>query len=92
MRQADPRALLLAACADYNCCGEEDYGWGCAYRAVQTVTSCLCARMPRMRTAIIPNVLELQFELSRLGAIPVSDVGSQRWVDALLHMFTLGPV
>ena len=25
----------------YNCCGELDNGWGCAYRSLQTLISCL---------------------------------------------------
>eukprot|EP00800_Vazella_pourtalesii_P022977 TRINITY_DN9135_c0_g1_i2.p1 TRINITY_DN9135_c0_g1~~TRINITY_DN9135_c0_g1_i2.p1 ORF type:complete len:112 (-),score=14.30 TRINITY_DN9135_c0_g1_i2:451-741(-) len=25
----------------YNCCGELDDGWGCAYRSLQTLISCL---------------------------------------------------
>ena len=25
----------------YNCCGESDAGWGCAYRSLQTVMSCI---------------------------------------------------
>ena len=42
----------------YNCCGELDDGWGCAYRSLQTLISCLLNKNETKDTATDDNIIQ----------------------------------
>ena len=42
----------------YNCCGELDAGWGCAYRALQTLISCIVLLRRNKEKGTGDNIIE----------------------------------
>lgn len=65
----------------YNCCGGEDYGWGCAYRCGQMIVDNLIKRSAIPGNTRIPTLLDIQLVLAKLGIFKESDVGSTKWIE-----------
>ena len=42
----------------YNCCGELDTGWGCAYRSLQTLISCLLIKNETKDTTADDSIIQ----------------------------------
>uniref|UniRef100_H3CEY8 UFM1-specific peptidase 1 n=2 Tax=Tetraodon nigroviridis TaxID=99883 RepID=H3CEY8_TETNG len=62
----------------YGCDGQDDRGWGCGYRTVQTMASWLCQNWdPNKR---IPSLPEIQQALVSMGDKPHSFLGSKEWI------------
>ncbi|GMH77928.1 hypothetical protein TrLO_g12621 [Triparma laevis f. longispina] len=53
----------------------DDYGWGCAYRAFQTILHSLNP------TVAPPSILNIQQRLVDLGVWSISAIGSKTWMD-----------
>lgn len=61
--------------------GVRDGGWGCAYRALQTLWSWL--RLQRCTAAPVPTHRDVQARLVALGDKPRAFVGSRAWLGAV---------
>ncbi|KAM3590974.1 uncharacterized protein V6R79_019892 [Siganus canaliculatus] len=67
----------------YGCDGQDDRGWGCGYRTVQTMASWLCHRdwSPRQdKQRCPPGLPEIQKALVTMGDKPSSFTGSREWI------------
>ncbi|XP_076843499.1 ufm1-specific protease 1 [Brachyhypopomus gauderio] len=64
----------------YGCDGEDDRGWGCGYRTVQTMCSWLYYGSRCGRSRPPPNLLEIQQVLVAIGDKPASFLGSREWM------------
>uniref|UniRef100_A0A8D3EGB1 UFM1-specific peptidase 1 n=2 Tax=Scophthalmus maximus TaxID=52904 RepID=A0A8D3EGB1_SCOMX len=67
----------------YGCDGQDDRGWGCGYRTVETMASWLClnlfaAKQPSRPPP--PSIPEIQQALVSMGDKPDSFVGSREWI------------
>lgn len=58
----------------YGCDGQDDRGWGCGYRTVQTMASWLC------RSSSCPRIGDMQRALVTVGDKPASFSGSREWI------------
>ncbi|KAM8899649.1 ufm1-specific protease 1 [Spinachia spinachia] len=66
----------------YGCDGQDDRGWGCGYRTVQTVASWLCRSSSpfRDKAAAPPSIGDMQRALVTMGDKPPSFSGSREWI------------
>ncbi|XP_047456304.1 inactive Ufm1-specific protease 1 [Mugil cephalus] len=66
----------------YGCDGQDDRGWGCGYRTVQTMASWLCQNWssPKNQNRPAPSLTEVQRALVAMGDKPGSLVGSREWI------------
>lgn len=66
----------------YGCDGQDDRGWGCGYRTIQTMASWLCYNCspPKYQNRPPPSVPEIQQALVSIGDKPGSFSGSREWV------------
>ena len=87
--------MVGVLCQHYNCCGDSDAGWGCAYRCLQMMHSCLfqagVARIaalaeegkecsePQVCGASVPTLRTIQRRLIRCGYMPKAQLGSTRY-------------
>jgi len=62
----------------YDCNGDSDRGWGCAYRDLQMIISNLIHRGIALK---IPNILQIQQALVDSKFSPSSILGSQNWIE-----------
>lgn len=62
----------------YGCDGQDDRGWGCGYRTVQTMASWLCHNWTDSKG--IPSLPEIQQALVAMGDKPGSFLGSSDWI------------
>lgn len=67
--------------------GEQDNGWGCAYRSLQTLISWYICQGYSMRT--VPKIQEIQEALVEVKDKPRSFIGSKEWIGALEVMLCL---
>lgn len=66
----------------YGCDGQDDRGWGCGYRTVQTMASWLFYNrdQPENRDQPAPSLPEIQRALVAVGDKPGSFTGSREWI------------
>jgi hypothetical protein len=66
----------------YACSGEYDVGWGCAYRVLQMVLSCLirCGALPQHEETV-PSIGELQRAMAHIGRLRMKDIYSHKWIE-----------
>ncbi|KAM6909428.1 ufm1-specific protease 1 [Xenentodon cancila] len=67
----------------YGCDGQDDRGWGCGYRTVQTMASWLYynrAPPTESRNTPAPSLPEIQRALVTVGDKPGSFAGSREWI------------
>ena len=66
----------------YGCDGQDDRGWGCGYRTVQTMASWLCQNWhpPKYQNRPPPSLPEIQQALVAMGDKPGSFSGSRDWI------------
>lgn len=62
----------------YGCDGQDDRGWGCGYRTVQTMASWLCHNWDKNKR--ISSLREIQQALVAMGDKPESFLGSKEWI------------
>ena len=81
----------------YGCDGFQDQGWGCAYRAIQTLVSFLFlnhghlaqGETARFAQGPVPSHREIQTALVALGDKPQSLVGSRQWIGSFEALLVL---
>lgn len=66
----------------YGCDGQDDRGWGCGYRTIQTMASWLCHNWPLPKNANKrpPSLPEIQQSLVSMGDKPASFLCSREWI------------
>lgn len=65
----------------YGCDGQDDRGWGCGYRTIQTMASWLCHNWTAADQETKPPTLpEIQQALVSMGDKPGSFSGSREWI------------
>ncbi|XP_036405018.1 inactive Ufm1-specific protease 1 [Megalops cyprinoides] len=77
------RSLVSGECLyfHYGCDGQDDRGWGCGYRTLQTLSSWLCLSWSQLRNNIPPpSLCKIQQALVTMGDKPPSFVGSREWI------------
>ncbi|CAK9033285.1 Ufm1-specific protease 2 (UfSP2), partial [Durusdinium trenchii] len=63
----------------YGCDGEDDRGWGCAYRSLQTLWSWL--QLNGLTRQDPPSIREIQAKLCEMGVMePAFSVGCSKWI------------
>lgn len=62
----------------YRCDGQDDRGWGCGYRTVQTICSWICANGAKSKQ--VPSLREIQQALVTVGDKPGSFLASREWI------------
>jgi len=62
----------------YDCCGESDRGWGCAYRDLQMIVSNFILRGLSVK---IPSILEIQQTLVDAAFVPATFLSSHSWIE-----------
>ncbi|XP_042368166.1 inactive Ufm1-specific protease 1 [Plectropomus leopardus] len=63
----------------YGCDGQDDRGWGCGYRTIQTMASWICNNSP-LKDRPPPSLPEIQQALVTMGDKPGSFSGSREWI------------
>ncbi|KAF7660090.1 hypothetical protein LDENG_00288760 [Lucifuga dentata] len=66
----------------YGCDGQDDRGWGCGYRTIQTMASWLCHNWspPVGQCRTPPSLPEMQQALVSMGDKPGSFLTSREWI------------
>lgn len=64
----------------YGCDGQDDRGWGCGYRTVQTICSWVNNVSPDRKSRPPPSLPEIQQALVTVGDKPASFLGSKEWI------------
>ncbi|XP_030017487.1 ufm1-specific protease 1 [Sphaeramia orbicularis] len=66
----------------YGCDGQDDRGWGCGYRTIQTMASWLLLNFspPKGQHTPPPSLPEIQHALVTMGDKPGSFSGSREWI------------
>lgn len=64
----------------YGCDGQDDRGWGCGYRTVQTIGSWLNNVSHGAKSRLPPSLSEIQQALVTVGDKPASFLGSKEWI------------
>ncbi|KAI4808590.1 hypothetical protein KUCAC02_000647 [Chaenocephalus aceratus] len=66
----------------YGCDGQDDRGWGCGYRTIQTMASWICNNCVALKNKHTPppNLLEIQQALVTMGDKPSSFSPSRDWI------------
>ncbi|XP_066537911.1 inactive Ufm1-specific protease 1 [Hoplias malabaricus] len=83
LSECDICSLVSGDCLyyHYGCDGEDDRGWGCGYRTVQTICSWLWnVSLDPTRSRPPPSLLEIQQVLVNIGDKPSSFLGSRDWI------------
>eukprot|EP00126_Sphaerothecum_destruens_P004316 Sdes_comp18113_c0_seq1m7557 len=66
----------------YQCDGFNDQGWGCAYRAFQTISSWILLNTSNP-TFKVPSISEIQAALVQMKDKPTNFVGSKDWIGSI---------
>lgn len=74
----------------YGCDGQDDRGWGCGYRTVQTMASWLCHNWNGNRR--IPSLPDIQQALVKMGDKPDSFLNSKEWIGTVEASLVLDDV
>lgn len=64
----------------YKCDGQDDCGWGCGYRTLQTLCSWIIQIKENYSTSISPSITEIQEILVKLEDKPPSFQKSNQWI------------
>jgi hypothetical protein len=64
----------------YKCDGQDDGGWGCGYRTLQTLCSWITHNKINPATSIIPSITKIQEILVELEDKPSSFIKSNQWI------------
>ncbi|XP_049588586.1 ufm1-specific protease 1 isoform X1 [Syngnathus scovelli] len=65
----------------YGCDGQDDRGWGCGYRTIQSMASWLGSNVkPQVQNKPPPSILEIQQALVSMMDKPSSFLGSKEWI------------
>ncbi len=66
----------------YGCDGQDDRGWGCGYRTIQTMASWLCCNCSSLtdKRRPPPSLPEIQQALVTMGDKPASFLNSREWI------------
>lgn len=66
----------------YGSDGQDDRGWGCGYRTVQTMASWMCLNMPlsKHKKSHPPSIPEIQQALISMEDKPSSFMSSREWI------------
>ncbi|XP_036453685.1 inactive Ufm1-specific protease 1 [Colossoma macropomum] len=81
LADCDRCSLISGECLyyHYGCDGQDDRGWGCGYRTVQTICSWLFSGS-QSGTRPPPSLAEIQQALVTVGDKPSSLLGSREWI------------
>ncbi len=64
----------------YQCDGQDDRGWGCGYRTLQTLCSWIINVKEEYSTSIVPSLTKIQEILVNLEDKPSSFIKSNQWI------------
>lgn len=64
----------------YKCDGQDDRGWGCGYRTLQTLCSWIIQIKIDYSTSNIPSITKIQEILVELEDKPSSFIKSNQWI------------
>lgn len=64
----------------YRCDGQNDCGWGCGYRTLQTICSWIIDLKKISSTSIVPSITKIQEILVELGDKSPSFNKSNQWI------------
>lgn len=66
----------------YGCDGQDDRGWGCGYRTIQTIASWICLNrsLSKDKNRLPPRIPEVQQALVNMEDKPGSFLSSKEWV------------
>ncbi|CAF5080592.1 unnamed protein product [Rotaria magnacalcarata] len=64
----------------YNCDEQDDRGWGCGYRTLQTLCSWVINIKQEYSSSIVPSITKIQEILLNLEDKPVSFIRSNQWI------------
>ncbi|XP_046858479.1 ufm1-specific protease 1-like [Xenia sp. Carnegie-2017] len=64
----------------YGCDGQNDMGWGCGYRTLQTLCSWIKHSCSMKEFSNVPSLLTIQETLVAIGDKPASFVNSREWI------------
>lgn len=66
----------------YGCDGQDDRGWGCGYRTIQTMASwiCLNVHLSKTKKKHPPTISEIQQALVSMEDKPGSFISSREWI------------
>jgi Ufm1-specific protease 1 len=64
----------------YACDGDDDVGWGCGYRTLQSLCSWITGVNDTSRSMSIPTIRRIQQILVQLDDKPASFVDSRQWI------------
>jgi hypothetical protein len=66
----------------YNCFHETDIGWGCAYRVLQSILSCINRKKDEFyKYSSIPSLYQIQLNLVKFQLFQDKDIGSNKWLE-----------
>jgi hypothetical protein len=68
----------------YGCDKQDDRGWGCGYRTLQTMCSWVrhhySARSSSLKSSPVPSIVQVQQALVEMGDKPESFMNSRQWI------------
>lgn len=64
----------------YKCDGQDDRGWGCGYRTLQTLCSWIINTQEDNSTSTAPSITKIQETLVELDDQPASFIWSNQWI------------
>jgi hypothetical protein len=64
----------------YICDGQDDRGWGCGYRTLQTLCSWIMNNKDEHSTSTVPSITKIQEILVDLEDKPPSFIKSNQWI------------
>jgi len=64
----------------YKCDGQDDRGWGCGYRTLQTLCSWIINIKEEYSTSTVPSIIKIQEILVDLEDKPPSFIKSNQWI------------
>ena len=64
----------------YKCDEQDDQGWGCGYRTLQTLCSWIINGKEEYSTSTVPSITKIQEILVDLEDKPVSFIKSNQWI------------
>ena len=73
----------------YLCDGQDDRGWGCGYRTLQTLCSWIIKNKEGYSTYTVPSITKIQEILVELQDKPSSFIKSNQWIGTYEAMLIL---
>jgi hypothetical protein len=66
----------------YDCFHETDIGWGCAYRVLQSILSCINRKIDKnYNHSSVPSLYQIQLNLVKIQLFQDKDIGSNKWLE-----------